>query len=117
MEHWRGRMVSLRARGRRDHVGFRSPCAEMMRPNRSEEHTSELQSLRHLVCRLLLEKKNTVSRDKGEADARAEPPRAQHPASRHVGLAADRRFPTYELDPAVHSLRPAAQGDLRDEVR
>src|SRR5437899_8139105 len=31
--------------------------------NRSEEHTSELQSLRHLVCRLLLEKKkkNTSS--------------------------------------------------------
>src|SRR5262245_17949322 len=27
---------------------------------RSEEHTSELQSLRHLVCRLLLEKKNTT---------------------------------------------------------
>src|SRR5262245_65112383 len=35
---------------------------------RSEEHTSELQSLRHLVCRLLLEKKkkinNTVLFDK-----------------------------------------------------
>src|SRR5947199_8112937 len=28
---------------------------------RSEEHTSELQSLRHLVCRLLLEKKNIVN--------------------------------------------------------
>src|SRR5437899_7254054 len=28
------------------------------RPIRSEEHTSELQSLRHLVCRLLLVKKN-----------------------------------------------------------
>src|ERR1035441_10857712 len=26
---------------------------------RSEEHTSELQSLRHLICRLLLEKKST----------------------------------------------------------
>src|ERR1039458_3985392 len=26
---------------------------------RSEEHTSELQSLRHLVCRLLLEKKTS----------------------------------------------------------
>src|SRR5947199_10867908 len=26
---------------------------------RSEEHTSELQSLRHLVCRLLLEKKKS----------------------------------------------------------
>src|SRR5258705_6342450 len=29
------------------------------KPIRSEEHTSELQSLRHLVCRLLLEKKKT----------------------------------------------------------
>src|SRR5258705_927181 len=28
---------------------------------RSEEHTSELQSLRHLVCRLLLEKKKKVN--------------------------------------------------------
>src|SRR5205814_10691964 len=28
-----------------------------LRAARSEEHTSELQSLRHLVCRLLLEKK------------------------------------------------------------
>src|SRR5258705_6048387 len=27
---------------------------------RSEEHTSELQSLRHLVCRLLLEKKKAM---------------------------------------------------------
>src|SRR5947199_2672254 len=58
---------------------FRSPCASPRRSSapgasrrpavtpwrrrsarrfRSEEHTSELQSLRHLVCRLLLEKKN-----------------------------------------------------------
>src|SRR2546429_10025051 len=29
---------------------------------RSEEHTSELQSRLHLVCRLLLEKKNKTSR-------------------------------------------------------
>src|SRR3712207_8034098 len=28
-------------------------------PGRSEEHTSELQSRQYLVCRLLLEKKNT----------------------------------------------------------
>src|SRR5437016_11422251 len=28
---------------------------------RSEEHTSELQSLTNLVCRLLLEKKNTMT--------------------------------------------------------
>src|SRR2546425_9448566 len=31
-------------------------------PGRSEEHTSELQSLAYLVCRLLLEKKKTIKR-------------------------------------------------------
>src|SRR5437899_9989165 len=31
--------------------------ADALKVGRSEEHTSELQSLRHLVCRLLLEKK------------------------------------------------------------
>src|SRR5438045_7967911 len=31
-------------------------------PRRSEEHTSELQSLRHLVCRLLLEKKKDITK-------------------------------------------------------
>src|SRR5438046_3476457 len=33
------------------------------RRGRSEEHTSELQSLTNLVCRLLLEKKNEAVRD------------------------------------------------------
>src|SRR5262245_51493310 len=33
----------------------RPPGAVSTRSQRSEEHTSELQSLRHLVCRLLLE--------------------------------------------------------------
>src|SRR5471030_1650740 len=36
-------------------------CAALTR-TRSEEHTSELQSLRHLVCRLVLEKKNVLVR-------------------------------------------------------
>src|SRR5690349_24256371 len=35
------------------------------RSKRSEEHTSELQSRRDLVCRLLLEKKNHDSADGG----------------------------------------------------
>src|SRR2546423_7059497 len=40
----------------------RLPAEEVQR--RSEEHTSELQSLAYLVCRLLLEKKkNKVRRD------------------------------------------------------
>src|SRR6266568_8598563 len=39
------------------------------RRGRSEEHTSELQSQFHLVCRLLLEKKKDVTSSKGpEAD-------------------------------------------------
>src|SRR5262245_65263223 len=36
---------------------------QMIRVLRSEEHTSELQSLRHLVCRLLLENKNELTGD------------------------------------------------------
>src|SRR5687767_15346708 len=35
----------------------RARCGGGRRKLRSEEHTSELQSLAHLVCRLLLEKK------------------------------------------------------------
>src|SRR5437899_9935323 len=34
-----------------------TPATARTSISRSEEHTSELQSLRHLVCRLLLEKK------------------------------------------------------------
>src|SRR2546425_8848103 len=37
----------------------RSRCDRLPQAPRSEEHTSELQSLAYLVCRLLLEKKNT----------------------------------------------------------
>src|SRR5687768_18275777 len=40
---------------RRSGPGRRRPAGEL---SRSEEHTSELQSRLHLVCRLLLEKKN-----------------------------------------------------------
>src|SRR5258706_8676656 len=38
------------------HLAWNSPLA-FVRADRSEEHTSELQSLTNLVCRLLLEKK------------------------------------------------------------
>src|SRR2546430_7166909 len=37
-------------------------CGAVHPVRRSEEHTSELQSQSNLVCRLLLEKKNTHSR-------------------------------------------------------
>src|SRR2546425_6949521 len=38
-------------------VNPRTGRSQLVRINRSEEHTSELQSLAYLVCRLLLEKK------------------------------------------------------------
>src|SRR5947199_7738163 len=42
-------------------------------PERSEEHTSELQSLRHLVCRLLLEKKKkTTTQSAAASDENAQ---------------------------------------------
>src|SRR5205823_12651209 len=40
------------------HSALCFPCVEL----RSEEHTSELQSLAYLVCRLLLEKKKSAIR-------------------------------------------------------
>src|SRR3712207_8465179 len=50
--------------GRRVHVAFLGLELRVAQvaPERSEEHTSELQSRQYLVCRLLLEKKNTSYR-------------------------------------------------------
>src|SRR5207253_11228412 len=39
-------------------------CGTKSYPSRSEEHTSELQSRGHLVCRLLLEKKKKIKNKK-----------------------------------------------------
>src|SRR5205823_14751029 len=50
-------VLELGAPRRRQHRG--APYRRGFR-TRSEEHTSELQSLAYLVCRLLLEKKNTT---------------------------------------------------------
>src|SRR2546425_9245160 len=54
------------------HAG--SPAGEF-RParSRSEEHTSELQSLAYLVCRLLLEKKKKQTRTKRQGTRVARP--------------------------------------------
>src|SRR2546425_3961642 len=43
-------------------VGLQAPLSFLNAENRSEEHTSELQSLAYLVCRLLLEKKKNRKR-------------------------------------------------------
>src|SRR5687767_15595379 len=59
----RQRLVALRTRVTDEDLFHRSgvPGARILgRIRRSEEHTSELQSLAYLVCRLLLEKKKTT---------------------------------------------------------
>src|ERR1039458_8199544 len=53
---------------------------------RSEEHTSELQSLRHLVCRLLLEKKKKPSSQRGGVPLlRGSPPAHYRPDGPRCG--------------------------------
>src|SRR4051794_41493688 len=52
--------VTRRLRGGRTAMGGGS--AVVITPDRSEEHTSELQSPVHLVCRLLLEKKKKTQK-------------------------------------------------------
>src|SRR3712207_8556928 len=54
----RGEARGLRRRARRRCAAVASRCPAAHQADRSEEHTSELQSRQYLVCRLLLEKKN-----------------------------------------------------------
>src|SRR5438552_7614178 len=68
-------------RGRGEAFGERHPQVQRgprrlgLEPLRSEEHTSELQSPDHLVCRLLLEKKKKT---------KTRPNRQQHPPPTNV---------------------------------
>src|SRR5437868_11656103 len=55
------RRAAARGGGAADDRGL----ALVLGPHRSEEHTSELQSRFDLVCRLLLEKKNTIETSPG----------------------------------------------------
>src|SRR5207253_3826043 len=54
-----GAAVFLSARAPMQPMRKSSETLLRLRAARSEEHTSELQSRGHLVCRLLLDKKNT----------------------------------------------------------
>src|SRR5205809_6320049 len=64
---WPPRESACEARARRACAGLRAECrARGPSHARSEEHTSELQSRLHLVCRLLLEKKKETDQTKKE---------------------------------------------------
>src|SRR5699024_11329536 len=58
--HHVARFTHIRAPRLGRHGNLRSSLVHRRPSSRSEEHTSELQSRFDLVCRLLLEKKNTV---------------------------------------------------------
>src|SRR5258706_3627379 len=58
----RSRATSSRWRPARTRSAPTSAASPRRRRQRSEEHTSELQSLTNLVCRLLLEKKKKAGR-------------------------------------------------------
>src|SRR5438876_2571742 len=60
-----------------------SPCAKPACVRRSEEHTSELQSPVHLVCRLLLEKKKTTNIEPSSYHSQPQPSHVEPPSS-HV---------------------------------
>src|SRR5205823_14523600 len=56
-----GRVLPARPRhGRQRRLADDGAAGRAERGHRSEEHTSELQSLAYLVCRLLLEKKKHI---------------------------------------------------------
>src|SRR2546422_7293986 len=52
--------------------------AQSVEVSRSEEHTSELQSRLHLVCRLLLEKKKMITQFRSAGVTSATSPRRRH---------------------------------------
>src|SRR2546425_5922772 len=58
-DHAEGARVSSSA-DQSDVRAVRQRCGRWSQRPRSEEHTSELQSLAYLVCRLLLEKKKMI---------------------------------------------------------
>src|SRR4051794_41526707 len=80
---------------------------------RSEEHTSELQSPVHLVCRLLLEKKKRTTYELGQGEQPAhQHPREYPPLEDHVGLRDPLGPPASE-----HSGRPDPRACQRNRAR
>src|SRR5437899_8485565 len=72
---FRSRLTAYRLIGAIQRILVGPGAMAVLLSGRSEEHTSELQSLRHLVCRLLLEKKKRgdapASRGHGRTPVRA----------------------------------------------
>src|SRR3954449_13531031 len=93
------------------------PCAL---PIRSEEHTSELQSHSHLVCRLLLEKKNDAASSRvrcSRCTSRLAPRvrlRGALPWWRRSCFLFNDTAPTEIYPLSLHDALPIMYGDHRD---
>src|SRR5258708_27092426 len=74
--------------------GFTSSSAQARDRKRSEEHTSELQSPDHLVCRLLLEKKKDHRDRSITAHVNPRPPQRHRSIAYPRGLQSTRRLHT-----------------------
>src|SRR6202789_3180635 len=70
-----------------------------MTSHRSEEHTSELQSLQHLVCRLLLEKKTCA------LDRKSTRLNSRHYSISHAVFCLKKQSSTPESPPSPHLVR------------
>src|SRR5690625_819846 len=95
---------------------MRSACAAacgQVRPiHRSEEHTSELQSRGHLVCRLLLEKKKTRLLSNSASTFPVSPSSTiRHPPSPHI-LFCPFLLPSSPHHRTLHSFPTRRSSDL-----
>src|SRR5262249_3518079 len=77
--------------------GRPSPWPSPRNEERSEEHTSELQSLTNLVCRLLLEKKKIADRRHGSRSSPHQPPLCTISAPSHSASHVVHTTPTTEI--------------------
>src|SRR5256885_7167519 len=94
------------------HQIFSARGKNLVRPRRSEEHTSELQSPCNLVCRLLLEKKKThtsTSRDSDDHIRRSQ----AHPPPRTPSCSYAPPRPQRAVAPYTLSTQQQARNPLR----
>src|SRR5262245_63391764 len=84
---------------------------------RSEEHTSELQSLRHLVCRLLLEKKKKNHRRETHQHDQLTEGTDHHVHNHDNSHNSNRQKPPHQPKPPTHSRKGAGHAQAGTEMQ
>src|SRR5262245_62603494 len=94
-----------------------APRAAVSCPSRSEEHTSELQSLRHLVCRLLLEKKKAKQKTRTTAKDYSDLFASTHCANRLRRSGSRTRVATLDDPPDTEHIRTNMTDTRTQQIR